>query len=98
MDYGQSLSSRFFFADTHGEINRCFRNLSSSPDPQQIKAGVENLNKYYGAQLTLFTVAESGVFGNTFKDVADALLYDVFAYLDTQAAKDKFIKRLNEQK
>ena len=97
MDDGQSLYSSFFFAATHREISNSFPNLHSRPDPKQITAGVERLNKYYGTQLTLFSVAESGVFGNTFQDAAQALLYDVFSYLDTQAAKDKFIKRLNEQ-
>ena len=46
--------------------------------------------------MTLFSVAESGVFGNSFEDVAKAKLYDVFTYLDTQAAKDNFIERLQK--
>ena len=93
--YVESRSSRFFFSETNQKLFDSFKYLYGGSTKQQNAAGGDLLNKQFGTYLTLVNIAESGMFGSTIFDAANALLWDAFAYLNAIEARSKYFERLN---
>lgn len=96
------MGNLFFFAEVKRELRRCFKNVFDSKyTADEIRAGVEKLNKSYGWYGTVNSIAKTGFFthgnNNAFKSVMLTNLYEIFHWWSYELAQIQYHQNLIEQ-
>lgn len=99
---GHAFVCGFFFAEVTAGLHARFANLYSSPDSDEIAAGIENIQRSFGGYMTLKRIAEAGVFNlpnmSPIKAAERAPLWDAWYYLSSCAAIANYQNELTEIK